>query len=89
MSKQAETVSIPADIAGKTFVRGEKDYNPRAAHNSHQWEKMTSLLDKAGDKGVSGKDLAASLVAHFANPEESHFNFVSYLLRRNALAIKS
>ena len=83
-----DKVTIPADIATKTFVLGANNYNPRAAHNSFQWEKMCDLLEKAGAKGVTGEVLAKSLVAHYANPEESHFNFVSYLLRRGALAIK-
>ena len=79
---------IPADISGKTFVFGPKAYNPRAGHNSFQWEKMSALLEAAGDKGVKGEVLAKSLVAHYANPEVAHFNFVSYLTRRNALSVK-
>lgn len=88
MTDQKKEVAIPADIATKTFVLGAKPYNPRAAHNSFQWDKMTELLGKAGEKGVKGEVLAKSLTKHYADPEESHFNFVSYLLRRGALAIK-
>ena len=83
-----ELAKVPADIASATFVYGAKDYNPRAGHNSFQWEIMCALLDKAGAKGVKGDVLAASLATHHARPEESHFNFVSYLCRRNYLVAK-
>ena len=80
--------TIPANIAGKTFVLGPKAYNPRVGHNSYQWEKMVALLTKAGAKGVKGEILAASLATHQAKPDKAHFDFVSYLTRRNALATK-
>ena len=80
--------TVPADIAGKTFILGPKAYNPRVGHNSYQWEKMTDLLNKAGAKGVKGEILAASLATHQAKPEKAHFDFVSYLTRRSALVAK-
>jgi len=80
--------NIPTDIAGKTYVLGEKPYNPRVLHNSVQWERMVELLDKAGANGVSGKVLAESLAQHVARVDETHFNFISYLTRRHSLAVK-
>ena len=80
--------TIPTDIAGKTYVLGEKPYNPRVLHNSVQWERMVELLSKAGDKGVKGKVLAESLTQHQAKPGEAHFNFISYLQRRKSLTVK-
>ena len=98
MTKQAETTkaeapvaeidrSIPADIAGTTYVLGEKPYNPRVLHNSYQWERMVELLEKAGAKGVPGPQLAKSL-AHHQSMNKTHFNFISYLTRRGSLATK-
>ncbi len=96
MTKKTETIklpevsrTIPADIAATTFILGAKAYNPRAAHNSFQWEKMQALLAAAGDKGVKGDVLAKSLATHAANPDASHFNFVGYLKRHNHLASKA
>ena len=80
--------SIPTDIAGKVYIVGDKPYNPRAVHNSYQWEKMVELLDKAGEKGVKGSVLAESLATHNSKPDQTHFNFISYLQRRDSLAVK-
>lgn len=80
--------NIPTDIAGKTYFMGEKEYNPRAVHNSYQWEIMVDLLTKAGAKGVKGAILATSLATHNSKPDQAHFNFISYLERRNSLRHK-
>ena len=79
--------SIPSDIANTTYVLGAKPYNPRAVHNSYQWERMAELLAKAGDKGVPGPVLAKNLAQHHTL-DKTHFNFISYLTRRGSLATK-
>lgn len=80
--------SIPADIRGKVYFVGPNSYNPRAFQNISQWDKMVEMLAKAGDKGVTGLLLAASLTINEKHPEKAHFNFVSYLERRGALINK-
>ena len=99
MSKNAKTVkaevpteadrSIPADIRGKVYFQGPSPYNPRAFQNISQWDRMVEMLASAGDKGVAGLLLAASLTTNEKHPEKAHFNFVSYLERRGALIHKA
>ena len=81
--------SVPADIRGKVYFLGGSTYNPRAFQNISQWDRMVDMLAKAGDKGVSGLLLAASLTINEKHPEKAHFNFVSYLERRGALIHKA
>ncbi len=80
---------VPNSIASQTFVVGKAPYNPRAQHNVDSWERMCSHLAKAGDKGVSGAVLAEELVVNGKHPDRTHFDFVSYLERRGALAHKA
>ena len=79
--------NVPMHMVGVMFVRGASAYNPRAAHNIASWERMCVHLDKAKGKGVDGKVLAGELTINGKHPEKTHFDFISYLERRSALAI--
>ncbi len=88
--EKAEAVdrTAPSTIASATFYIGKAPYNPRAAHNIASWEAMCKHLIKGGDKGASGAVLAKELVVNGKHPDRTHYDFVSYLERRGALARK-
>ena len=80
--------AVPNNIASQTFTIGKAAYNPRAAHNVDSWERIQVHLAKGGEKGVSGEILAKELVVNGKHPDRTHFDFISYLERRGALAHK-
>lgn len=81
--------NVPTSVANTVYIYGPAVYNPKAAHNIASWERMCKLLDKAGDKGVSGAVLAKELTVNGKHPAKTHFDFLGYLERNNQLAHKA
>ena len=81
--------NCPANMKGVLYVLGASAYNPRALHNIASWNRMLEVLNKAGDKGATGTDLAKVLTTNEKHPDRTHFDMVGYLQRRGALAVKA
>jgi hypothetical protein len=68
------------------YAKGEKKYAPRVEHNLQAWEKVQSVLVKNKNRATPAQ-LKEVLGKHFSKPDQSHYDFVNYMVRGKHLVV--
>lgn len=88
MATKPKPVKHDAEKVASTtkYQLGEKPYSPRADHNLQAWEKVQKVL-AANKKEATPDQLKAVLGKHFSKPDQSHYDFVNYMVRGGHLEV--
>ena len=83
--KKAATAEVkkPTELLYKV---GPGQYAPRGEHNWVAWQKVCKVL-VSGKGKASHADLCDALKTHFVKEEETHHDFIGYLLNRKVPAL--
>ena len=70
-----------------SYKIGPRVYHPRSDHNKWAWSAIMYVFEHSNSGVVPRGDLCCVLAQNQEVPDQNHYDFLDYLVRRNSLVV--